>query len=209
MKGMNDLENCASISKITNQIIANLWRNGNTDASSIATLRQAKSIDDPEVTDIYPILFRFIPKDELSKTGKPTVVETSVFAAVQLWALYQQGKNQYLNALNDHDSANKNDLFVVLGRLRNNDSVAQGLDRRVQQVLQTRDLNRVTDVILHLLDILKANKSQAINFSRLAFDFYQFQVKYLTGFGYRRVILRWGQEYYAYLNDNGQSIERK
>lgn len=185
---------------ITNQIIETLWNDGQPKRAALSGLRNAKTISDHQAVPSLPILLGYIPKDELSQTGKPTRGEIAVFTAVKSYALYQQGKNE---GILNKDSGTP--VISALSKLRASDpSLQKSLDRRMENLLSTTQLSSIQNQLFRIVLILRSKgDGRPLAFSQLAHDLYDFQTHIGAYNGAQRVILRWSQQYYA----NRQSKE--
>lgn len=182
------------IQMIANQIIETLWNDGQPNRAALSGLRNAKTIGDHQAVPALPILLGYMPKDELSQTGKPTRGEIAVFTAVKAYALYQQGKS---GGILNKDSGTP--VISALSKLKANDPTLQKpLDRRMENLLSTTQLGSIQNQLLRIVLILRnRGDDQPLAFSQLARDLYDFQTHVGAYNGAQHVILRWSQQYYA------------
>lgn len=181
--------------------IKNLWNNGNYDTAVLSALRQSKQINDHHAAITYPILFRYLPTTSINENGNVTYSETAVFTSLHLFALYQQSEHQKLlyKHYNYKDPHSGTTLMKALSQLRQDDKLQKALDRRVQILLMSNNINSVINSLTHLILILKAkaNPKPLIDFADLAQDLYQWQIKKGTFIGNRKITLKWGQQYFV------------
>lgn len=176
-------------------IILALYNNGNINKSALASLRASNSINSRHMTEIWPIFFRYIPKEDLSRNYRPSYTEIAVFTAVRCFVIYQQGKSDCTYDKSYGSEATGITFFKALADLRKDDQVKEALDRRVQALLATSNVESVVNGIIHTLQILKShNKHLVIDFAQLGQDIYHFQFDSNAA---RETCLKWGEEYFA------------
>lgn len=181
------------INKKTTDIINELWNHGDPNKAALAGLRSSQSINSRQAVVVWPLMLAEMDRQDLSSDGKPRPEEIAIFTALRCFALYQQGKGNCLLASSSYDSQFMN----VLAKLRQDEQVRPALDRRVQSLLITNNIDSVVNSLIHLVSIVKARGSEApVNFAGLAQDLYDFQFNFGTMSGARRVALRWGRQYY-------------
>ncbi|MDF7668686.1 type I-E CRISPR-associated protein Cse2/CasB [Lactobacillus sp. ESL0703] len=91
-------------------------------------------------------------------------------------------------------------LFSALAKLRADEDVKAALDRRIQPLLATNNINSVINSLTHLVEILKAtNQTSKIDYPLLAQDLYDFQKNYHSA---GKVRLSWGEQYFKVANSN-------
>lgn len=170
----------------TARIISELWANDNPDKGALATLRVTHNINDPRASKVWPYIFHEFEKEDLSRTGKPTYTENAVYSALQCYAIYQQSNDQYLFG--------KTKVFNMLGKIRQNEDLQNGLDRRAQIVFTNTNYTTVTKTIIQLIRIAKSNSATTpLDFGQLAQDLYYCQFNRNLA---HKITLKWGEQYY-------------
>ena len=196
------------MTKSTAGIIKELFGHGNLNKAVLAGGRSASTIASPRAQKVWPFIIERLVKIEqdmelkheklLSADGKPTKAEISMYTAIRLYAIHQQGREPFASGASyKAESADGLTLFAALANLRRDETTRAALDRRVQALLGTTNVNSVINSITHLVEILKASTpNQKIDYPRLASDLYLFQ----TGFRQaNQVRLAWGQQYYRFI----------
>lgn len=192
-----------NIATIANRCILRLYNDGSLNKAALSSLRTSNSVVSKKATAIWPLLFELMPERLLSKNGKPTYGEIAIFTSLRAYAVYQQGKENpaFVDIFRRDYDYNSARLFRVLSRLRQDETIREALDRRVEAVLASSNIDFVCRSLIHLIDILKSNQNiTKIDFAHLALDLYGYQFSYE---GARRISLRWGQEYF-YVNEKVQ-----
>lgn len=203
----------SKICKITKICLDQIFNKGNLNKAVLASLRNSSSINDHNMTIVWPIIFRAVNKvckDQdsdkntiLSDSGKPTEEEKAIYTALRCYAMFQQGTEEQVysnNAKNDQDEK-KLQLFTALKMINDQTSKADdksrsSLDKRVNSVLAMTNCSSIINSIYHLIGILKSKtlpKDTRIDFSQLAQDIYSIQFNRKN---MRRIALKWGQQYY-------------
>lgn len=209
----------------TQQIIEQLYNGGHPNKGVLAGLRQATNMTHPKAQVAWPIMMATvstmpteISNKILSKNGQPTKAERSIYAAIRLYAIYQQGIAEPVYGRIDWKKADKDrkdqaepepdkvvvdqpkklltgqTLFQALAQLRLNSQLKEALDRRVETLLASTNIEAILDALGHLVSMLKArSRDVRVDYGQLARDFYQIQLGYVAA---NRVRLRWGQQYF-------------
>lgn len=183
----------SEIANTTAKIISALYGNGAPDKASLASLREAETIDSRRAHDVWPILFSEMDERYLSKdVGKPTSAENAIYTSLRCYSIYQQGIDHNVYASKGTEGLA---LFVALAKLRNNEEIRNALDRRVQNLFSNRNILSVIKSVTQLVRILKSNdRNLLIDYADLAQDLYYFQNSFESS---KRVFLKWGQQYYS------------
>lgn len=213
------------VAKGTRQIINHLYNDGHPNKGVLAGLRQATTMTHPKAQVAWPVMMATmstmpteISNKMLSKNGQPTKAERSIYAAIRLYAIHQQGiTEQVYGRIDwkkaDRDKQNQDEskldkvavsqpkklltgqtFFQALAQLRLNPQSKEALDRRVQTLLASTNIEAILDALGHLVSMLKARSENVrVDYGQLARDFYQIQLGYVAA---NRVRLRWGQQYF-------------
>lgn len=195
------------IEQVTSRIIEQLYNNGDMDKAALAALRSTASLDGSRAQKVWPIFLANMKEEWLSKNGKQTYAEKAIFAAVRMYAVHQQANDVCVYAKKSKDANEDSgvEFFEALNRLKNSD-LETALNRRVEALLGSTNIQAVIDQLTHLMQIVKGKKTGVkIDYARLASDLYRFQ------FGYQeanQVRLHWGEQYYR-LNKQDQKNEDK
>lgn len=192
------------------KILWQLYGDGKMNKAVLASARHANSVLSPQAQAVWPAMIAELPQSLLSRDGKPTYAETAVYAAIRLYAIHQQGTDTcvYAPAFSRDGDATGMPLFSALAHLRQNETTRVALDRRVQPLLATTNIESVIQSLSHLVAILKANqRAFQIDYARLGQDLYYFQMNYELA---NQIRLLWGQQYFATINQPAQTQpERK
>lgn len=194
-----------NIERNTNKIIKKLHERGGNDKAILSALRRSNSILSRQATIVWPLLFEYIKeKDIFGENSKQTVSERAIFTALRCYSVFEQGND--IERDREYDSENAQSLFRNLSFLRKDEHFREALDRRVQSVLSTTNIEAVARSVVSLTKIIKANNpATKINYPELANDLYNFQLGFEAA---RKVAIKWGREYF-WLNDEINSKESR
>lgn len=185
------------IEKAVKRIILTLNNNGDRNKAVLANLRKSTNISGLYAPAVWPFIFSVLDEKYLSSDGTPTWAERSVYSALHMYALHQQGSEHFVYKENSL-------LFSELAKMRRNESQKVALDRRVRALLGTNNFGAVANEISHVIQIMKSkNENLKIDYAKLASDFYSFQ----TG-SEEKVRLSWGIQYYRIFIEQKKSEER-
>ena len=194
-----------NIERNTNKVIKKLHERGGNDKAILSALRRSNSILSRQATIVWPLLFEYIKeKDIFGENSKQTVSERAIFTALRCYSVFEQGND--IERDREYDSENAQSLFRNLSFLRKDEHLREALDRRVQSVLSTTNIEAVARSVVSLTKIIKANNpATKINYPELANDLYNFQLGFEAA---RKVAIKWGREYF-WLNDEINSKESR
>lgn len=189
-----------SIIGSVSRILSSLYGHGNINKAALAGARHGASMLSAQAQAVWPVMMAELPESKLSWNGEPTYAEIATYAAIRLYAIHQQGTDTcvYASLAHDKNSEGGTPLFAALANLRQNEKTRVALDRRVQALLATTNVNSVINSLTHLVAILKAKQPIIqIDYACLANELYYFQMNYESA---NRIRLEWGQQYFHSVN---------
>lgn len=193
-----------------NNIIRRLYGNGNINKSVLAAARHAASMNSSQAQPVWPIIMEELDAPMLSYNDELTYAERATYTAIRLYAIHQQGNENIVYASSfskDDGPVEGKNLFSALANLKQNEAIQVALDRRVTALLSTTNINSTINALTHLTAILKsAQKTQKIDYARLADDLLVYQLSYEQA---NQVRLNWGRQYYYRTNSITQSEGKK
>lgn len=161
----------------------------NNRAAYLAKIRNSIGKKFEEATDVWPIIFPFIPPKFLGN-GPLSCEEKSIFITLQLYAIGQQGLNKVLVS----NDKNKN-FGSSLQQIKEQDSVA--LDRRFNTMLTATTFDEFAYHLRQIFRLAKSKESFSVNFIKLSEDLFWYQ----NG-KERNICLSWAKDYYHYAGKN-------
>jgi CRISPR system Cascade subunit CasB len=157
----------------------------------LAAIRNSIGKNFEDATDVWPIIFPFIPKEFLN-AGTLSYEEKALIVVLQLYAIGQQGLNKVSN------DENNNSFGSSLQRIKDGNSTS--LDRRFNTMITATTFD---EFVYHLRQIFRLAKSKnnfSVNFLRLADDLFKHQ----NGVN-KKICLRWAKDYYRPFSDDEKS----
>lgn len=161
----------------------------NNRAAYLAKIRNSIGKNFEEATDVWSIIFPFIPP-KLLGNGPLSCEEKSIFITLQLYAIGQQGLNKVLVS----NDKNKN-FGSSLQQIKEQDSVA--LDRRFNTMLTATTFDEFAYHLRQIFRLAKSKESFSVNFIKLSEDLFWYQ----NG-KERNICLSWAIDYYHYAGKN-------
>lgn len=184
-----------SVYSVTSRIIKRIESLGDSPSSkaNLAKIRRTVGKHLNEATDVWPILFDNLPEEFISNYGQPTYEEVAVYHAIQLYALYNQG-GQNFQQLSEHNKDSKKlNIGYHLSSLRKEDNTT-ATDRRFNAMITSSNLEELVYHLRHMLNLLKSKSAhKKIDFAKLAEDLYWYQKN-----NQETVRLEWARSYYSY-----------
>jgi CRISPR system Cascade subunit CasB len=161
--------------------------------ATLANLRNSIGRDFSQSIEIWPIMFKYLPDQFLSKSGTVTKSERAILSSLQLYALYQQGVPS--SVLMNQENKYRQNIGGSLQRLRNStDTVAE--DRRFNALITASSFEELIHHLRQMIQLLKSTTKTdgivKIDFSKLATDLYFWQ----NDEHRERTKLQWAQSYY-------------
>lgn len=155
---------------------------------NLAAIRHSSGKNLEEASEVWPILFPFIPQDHLGE-GALNPKEKALLVTLQLYAIGQQGSNKMMN---DEKGGS---IGSSLQLIKDKESTA--LDRRFNSMLTAATFE---EFIYHLRQIFKLGKSKSefsVNYPALAEDLFWYQ----NGRN-KQISLKWAKDYYRPFSKN-------
>lgn len=152
--------------------------------AALADLRHSIGKTLGESPAVWSILLANMPEEFLSRNGVETKEESSIYAALQLYAIQKQGRRGKEN----------NDTAKNIGEALHNlrlDAGQEALDKRFNATLAAGSFENFIYQLRQLIKLAKAKGALPLDFAALARDLYYYQLGYKD-----RICLRWAEAYY-------------
>ena len=162
-------------------------------SGNLAVIRNSIGKSYEDAAAVWPILFPLIPEDLLGN-GRLNNAEKALLAALQLYAIGQQGSNKVLN---DGSSSMGSSLRFI------RDDQSASLDRRFNTMITAVSFDEFTYHLRQLFKLGKSKDAFSVNYPALAEDLFWYQ----NGRS-RRISLKWARDYYRPFQktENDQSL---
>lgn len=163
----------------------------------LANIRNSVGKTPGESMEVWKILFENMPEEFLGRSENLTYEEKSILAAIQLFAIQQQGKEKSCN------STEVKNMGSSLAHLRSKDNTVAS-DRRFNTMVTSDSFEELMYHLRQMIKLLSSREKDAkVNYPKLAEDLYWFSR------GYRdSVRIGWSRSYYSYRSEN-KEIEEK
>ena len=149
-----------------------------TNKAGLRCLQESRTILDPRLTAVYPVLFKYLADKDLSITGEPTYTENAEFITAKMYAILK-------TPLSDSKSVN---FFKALPH-------TSAINNRVNRLLQSMSsFSAPADGLIQIAYISKQTDFKtSINWTNL---FWQLKKMQFSLDSARQVALQWSQDYF-------------
>ena len=183
------------VSSLVGRKIDAIQHNLESSRPILARLRRCAGKDILDSQDIWGYILEDMPESLMGR-GKdnfePSEAETAVQVALSLYALHQQGSVGPVSARGSSFAA----AVRRIGKV--GDKVNAGVKRRFDAALTSSDINELSNHLRGLVQLIRQSEStMPVDYPLLAKDLYVYQFPE----GRKRVLMRWGQDYYKIQND--------
>lgn len=170
--------------------------------SSLAKLRKGIGKMPGELPELWEMTLEGLPLECMSHNGNPTSMEWSVYIALTMFALHQQGKDRIINPMHIHGVS----LGTAMRRMVKSDDDMARVKRRLDSLITASSFTGISYYLRALVNLLR-RADIPLDYAMLARDLYYLQIPGSA----ERVKLRWGQDFYKVnsLNENEGSQEGK
>lgn len=159
--------------------------------AQLATLRRGAGKAPGELPELWGVLLEDIPEELLSQNGVPTYGEWSIYAAMTLFAVHQQGKDPKLEPMH----RNGQTFGGAVAGLIQSKGDEERIIRRFNIAATATEPAELTHHLRGIVQLLR-EQDIALDYAALAADLYSYQFPESRA----RVRLRWGQDFYGTLN---------
>lgn len=188
--------------KATARTLYSLHSESYVNKRALALFRRSSSFSDKNALEVWSVIFSNADEEILSKSEKPNAAEKAIFAALKLYANWQQGKTATV-----YGSVSKKSglsLFTALRIFRKDAKNVNSLDKRVIRSLRVTDFTNLTKDLASLLGIMNSQGfNHRIDFALLAEDLYKVQ---LVNEEEANVVLKWCEQYFKELYGSQEKI---
>jgi CRISPR system Cascade subunit CasB len=187
----------ATVHSVANRIVYKLDQTLETSSGKAMLANLRNSVGKPlsESVSIWPLMFENLPEEFLSQGASLSNKEIAVLTALQLYALYRQGKKAPVSQGGKEQEtkvAKPKNIGYSLNALRTGDNTTAA-DRRFNALVTAATYDELIHHLRQMINLLKAKSSgeAEIDFGNLAQDLYGF----LIGRD-ESIRLNWARSYY-------------
>lgn len=153
----------------------------------LSDIRKSVGKSTGESMEVWKILFENMPEEFLGRSENLTHEEKSILAAIQLFAIQQQGKKESCN------STEVDDMGSSLACLRSEDE-SISVDRRFNIMITSENFEKLIYHLRQMVKLLSSREKEAkANYPKLANDLYWF-----SRGDRNQVRVKWARSYYKY-----------
>lgn len=164
--------------------------------AKLANLRNSITKDISYNIESLAFVFSMIPEDYLGTYKELNYFEDTILTVLQLYAIYQQGKDESVVYRNDefpYISFGKSlsSLRQIPKDKNTNDNNA--IDQRFNAMVTSADIEELKHHLRQMIKLLKSKSKETIDFASLSKDLYDFR------FGDKEPVrIKWSRDYYRY-----------
>ncbi|MGI6689162.1 MAG: type I-E CRISPR-associated protein Cse2/CasB [Christensenellales bacterium] len=181
-----------TVRSVTHQIVSRLDQTLETPSGKAMLANLRNSVGKPlsESMAIWPLMFENLPEEFLSQGQSLSKKEVAILTALQLYALYRQGKKAPI--FQETKEARSQNIGRSFSALRTGDNTV-AMDRRFNALVTAATYDELSHHLRQMTNLLKSKTSGEIDidFGKLAQDLYRF----LTG-KEENIRLNWARSYY-------------
>lgn len=194
------------IRQLTQRKIERLLTEGPWSRAMLARLRRGIGKHPGELPELFEIVLSDIPEELYGKGYEPSYPVWSVYTALTLFALHQQGKDRPMSigGKSDDKRDTGNSLGAAVGCLVKQDYAHEpAIKRRFDAASTSNEFSEFAHHARGLIQLLRAGDI-TLDYPRFAEDLYRYQFDDTRN----HVRLRWGEDYYRITqsskeNENG------
>lgn len=168
--------------------------------AALANLRRGVGRVPGDLPELWGSFLLGMPQELQSTSGEPTRAEWSIYLALTLYAMHQQGNELPEKSMNKEGVK----FGSAVHRLVDPEDQPEknGVFRRFNALATASSIREVSQHLRGMIQLLRANDIP-LDYPQLAADLYNLQFPDSSA----RVRLRWGQDYYSYTASEKESSE--
>lgn len=196
-----------SIYKVSKKIIIylNETRKNPSTKAILANLRNSSNRPIGENIESLAFIFSMVPEEELGISYKLNPFEDTLLTVLQLYALYQQGKDEQV--IFNEESQSKSFGMSLKSIKTSEKDESNSTDLRFNALISASDFNELKHHLRQLIKILRSKTDDKVDFPTLAKDLYEYK-KYNSKDSIR---IKWARDYYRINkneNNKGENDEK-
>lgn len=181
------------IRMVTQRKIERLLTEGPWSRAMLAKLRRGIGKQPGELPELFEIVLSDMPEDLYGKGDEPSYPVWSIYTALTLFALHQQGKDHPMSSGGKtEDKKLGNSLGAAVGYLVKQDKDREpAIKRRFDAVCTANEFTEFAHHARGLIQLLRVGDI-TLDYPSFAEDLYWYQFDGVRN----RIRLRWGEDYY-------------
>lgn len=196
-----------SIYNVSKKIIIylNETRKNPSTKAILANLRNSSNRPIGENIESLAFIFSMVPEDELGISYKLNSFEDTLLTVLQLYALYQQGKDEQV-IFNEEGQSKSFGMSLKSIKTSEKDE-SNSTDLRFNALISASDFIELKHHLRQLIKILRSKTDDKVDFPTLAKDLFEYK-KYNSKDSIR---IKWARDYYRINkneNNKGENDEK-
>lgn len=175
------------IESFTRTKIKSLLLQSKENTKTLAELRRGIGKTPGELPQLWGYFLDKMP-EEFYGENEPSRAEWSVYTAITLFSLHQQGKDPVNNSMHKDGIS----LGEALASLVDSEDAKKRIERRFRIIATSNSMEELSHHMRAAIQMLRGANIE-LDYSKLAVDFYRFQIPELAS----GVRLKWGQDFYG------------
>ena len=154
----------------------------------LAKLRRGAGKYPGELPELWGIFLNDLPEELLSRDGKPSNAEWSIYLSLTMYALHQQGNS---NSVHAEKISLGSAAAQLMDEKADKEVGYERVMRRFAPVITAKDMPEFSHYLRCLVNLF-SSKDIKLDYVKLAEDIYDFQFEGSR----KRIQLSWGQDFY-------------
>lgn len=191
-----------TVYSVTSRIIKDIYAQLEYSAGKAKLARLRNFVGRNNAAELLSVFMEYLSEEFLGRTGRLSDEEAAILAALQLYAIHQQGETGCVH----EQSERYINVGTALSLLRAKDG-AEAADRRFNAMITTEVFEEFLVHLRYMVKLLKS-RSEAVklDYARLADHLYAY--KHWPE-GKENIRLTWSREYYRFRQEEGEKDEQQ
>lgn len=168
--------------------------NAGQQKAMLAELRRGVGKEPGDLPNLWGILLEGMPEDMMGKSRAASSAEWSIYTALTLFAVHQQGCDPKTEPMHVQ---NGEGLGAAVGTLAATDDERERITRRFNQAVTATERAELSHHLRGLCQLLR-QEGVSMDYAKLAQDLFLYQSENYQS----QVRLRWGEDFYRSINKN-------
>lgn len=156
-----------------------------------ADLRRGVGHEPGALPQLFGTILMDLPENLMSQSGVPTKAEWSVYMALTLYAMHQQGFDAKSRPMHTDENVSMGTALAKMAKVSEDANAEGRMLQKLQAFATSVDMKEAFQHLKSMIQLL-GSKGIAVNYVVLSADLYEFQFTEEKN----HVNLRWGQDFY-------------
>lgn len=159
--------------------------------AALAGLRRGVGHEPGELPQLFGTILMDLPENLMSQSGVPTRAEWSIYIALTLYAMHQQGFDAKSKSMHTDDNVSMGTALAKMAKASEDANAEGRMLQKLRAFATSVDMKEAFYHLKHMIQLL-CSKGIAVNYVLLSADLYEFQITEKKN----HVNLRWGEDFY-------------